>query len=104
MNQLREKAISLADIDAEEKVVASIGEYDTLCRNLNDRIGVCENQVTNHEAYDQIVEKAQNWLKALKSEGVDVLNDAAAAFEKDGADEKLKVMVEVILQRPEGEH
>lgn len=102
LKQLHDKAISLADIDAEDKVVASIAEYDALCRNLNDRIGVCDNQVVNHEAYDQIVEKALDWLKALKSEAVDVFNDAAA-FEKDGADEKLKLMNEVIAQRPEGE-
>lgn len=102
LKQLHDKAISLADIDAEDKVVASIGEYDALCRNLNDRIGVCDNQVVNHEAYDQIVEKALDWLKALKSEAVDVFNDAAA-FEKDGADEKLKLMDGVIAQRPEGE-
>lgn len=101
LKQLQDKAQSLADIEAEEKVNSSIQEYDALSKNLNQRISICENQVVNHEAYDQIIEKAQDWLKALKSEAVDIFNDTT--FEKDGAEEKLNLVENIIAQRPEGE-
>lgn len=101
LKQLQDKAQSLSDEEAEHKVSNSIQEYDNLSKNLNERIAVCENHVVNHEAFDQILEKAQDWLKALKAEAVDVFNDSA--FEKDGADEKLTLVENIIAQKPEGE-
>lgn len=102
LRQLHDKAQSLADIEAEEKVNQSIKEYEDLSKNLNKRIAVCENHVTCHEAFDQIVEKAQDWLKSLRTEAVDLLNDAS--FEKENAPEKLQQIENILSQRPEGEN
>lgn len=101
LRQLQDKVQSLADIDAEEKVKSSIKEYDDLNKNLNKRIAVCENQITSHEAYDAIIEKAQDWLKSLRTEAVDLLNDGS--FEKDGAEVKLNEISNIIAQKPEGD-
>lgn len=101
LKQLQDKAHSLSDEDAEHKVNNSVQEYDELSKNLNERIAVGENHVVNHEAFDQILEKAQDWLKGLKAEAVDVLNDGV--FEKDGADDKLTLVENILTQQPEGE-
>lgn len=101
LKQLQSKASSLSDEEAEQRVAQSIHEYDTLSKNLNERIAILENQVANHEAYDQILEKSHDWLTALKAEATDILNEGT--FEKDGAEEKLIVVENMIMQRPEGE-
>lgn len=101
LKQLQSKASSLSDEEAEQRVAHSIHEYDTLSKNLNERIAILENQVANHEAYDQILEKSHDWLTALKAEATDILNEGT--FEKDGAEEKLIVVENMIMQRPEGE-
>lgn len=101
LKQLQSKASSLSDEEAEQRVAHSIHEYDTLSKNLNERIAILDNQVANHEAYDQILEKSHDWLTALKAEATDILNEGT--FEKDGAEEKLIVVENMIMQRPEGE-
>lgn len=101
LKQLQDKASSLSDEEAEHRVIASIQEYDSLSKNLNDRISTLDNQVVNHEAYDQIIEKAQDWLGALRSEAIEILNETT--FEKDGAEEKLIVVENMIAQQAEGD-
>lgn len=100
LKQLQDKASSLSDEEAEHRVADSIKEYDTLSKNLNERIATLDNQVTNHEAYDQIIEKAQDWLAALRSEATEILNETT--FEKEGAEEKLIVVENMIAQQGEG--
>lgn len=101
LKQLHDKATSLSDEEAEQRVTSSMREYDALSKNLNERIATLENQVVNHETYDQILEKSHDWLTALKAEAIDILNEAT--FEKEGAEEKLIVVENMIMQRPEGE-
>lgn len=101
LKQLQDKATTLSDEEAEQRVANSIKEYDVLSKHLNERIATIENQVVNHETYDQILEKSQDWLTALKAEAIDILNEAT--FEKEGAEEKLIVVENMIMQKPEGE-
>lgn len=101
LKQLQDKATSLSDEEAEQRVANSMREYEMLSKNLNERIATLENQVVNHETYDQILEKSQDWLTALKAEAIDILNENT--FEKEGAEEKLIVVENMIMQRPEGE-
>lgn len=102
LRQLQDKVQPLADIDAEEKVKQSIKEYDNLNKSLNKRITTTDNHITSHEAYDAIIEKAQDWLKSLRTEAVDLLNDTS--FEKDGAESKLHDIANIIAQKPEGDN
>lgn len=101
LKQLQDKASSLSDEEAEQRVINSIKEYDNLNKVLGQRIATCDNHVVNHEAYDQILEKAQDWLTALKTEAIDILNEVT--FEKEGAEEKLLVVENIILQKSEGD-
>lgn len=101
LKKLQEKATALADDDSAERVDHSIQEHESLSGNLKERISNCENYVINHETYDQILEKASDWLAALKAEAIDLLNETT--FEKEGAEEKLIVVENLIMQRPEGD-
>lgn len=101
LKQLREKAVNLNDEEAEQRVLASIQENDALSKGLSDRIAVAENHVINHETYDQILEKSQDWLTGIKTDAIDILNEGT--FEKEGAEEKLIVVDHMIQQRPEGD-
>lgn len=101
LKQLDEKAQSLADIEAVEKVKDAIKEHDELNQTLTRRVVTCENHVTNHESYDQVTERAQDWLKSLKLQTVDIFNENT--FEKDGADAKLKTLENIISERKHGD-
>lgn len=101
LTQLQTKATSLYDEEAEQRVATSIQEYDALSKSLNDRIATAENHVVNHQTYDQILEKSQDWLTNIKSKAIDFLNETT--FEKEGAEEKLIVVENMIQQKPEGE-
>lgn len=101
LKQLNEKAQSLADIEAVDKVNEAIKTHDDLNQTLSRRVAACESHVSNHESYDQVVERAQDCLKGLQSQTVDILNDNA--FEKDGADDKLKTLENVIAERKHGD-
>lgn len=101
LKQLHDKAQSMADIEAIEKVSDTIKEYDNLHQNLSRRTVKCEAFVTNHESYDQITERAQDWLKALKLQTADIFNNENA-FEKDGIDQRLDTLDNVIGERNQG--
>lgn len=101
LTQLQSKATSLYDEEAEQRVASSIQEYDALSKHLNERIATAENHVVNHQTYDQILEKSQDWLTVIKAKAIDFLNEAT--FEKEGAEEKLIVVENMIQQKPEGE-
>lgn len=101
LKQLQDKSLTLADIEAGEKVKESIKQYDTLSQNLNQRVSACEGYVGNHESYNQVIERAQDWLKGLKLQTVDIFNDDT--FEKDGAAEKLKTLDNVLAERKPGD-
>ncbi|XP_037820489.1 nesprin-1-like, partial [Lucilia sericata] len=101
LKQLQEKAIALCDDESERKTEESIKEYNDLSKKITDRIGVVTNQVAKHEAYDQVLEKAQDWLNTIKSEAIDILNETT--FEKEGAEEKLIVVENLLQHKPEGD-
>lgn len=101
LTQLQTKATSLYDEEAEQRVVSSIKEYDILSKHLNERIATAENHVVNHQTYDQILEKSQDWLTIIKAKAIDFLSEEA--FEKEGAEEKLIVVEHIIQQKTEGE-
>ena len=101
LKQLQEKAVALCDDESERKTEESIKEYNDLSKKITDRINVVGNQVTKHEAYDQVLEKAQDWLNTIKSEAIDILNETT--FEKEGAEEKLVVVENLLEHKPEGD-
>lgn len=101
LKQLQEKAVALCDDESERKTEESIKEYDDVSKKITDRINVVANQVAKHEAYDQVLEKAQDWLNTIKSEAIDILNETT--FEKEGAEEKLIVVENLLEHKPEGD-
>lgn len=101
LKQLQERAIALCDDESERKTEESINEYTDLAKKITDRITVVSNQVAKHEAYDQVLEKAQDWLNTIKSEAIDILNETT--FEKEGAEEKLLVVENLLQHKPEGD-
>ncbi|CAD6999864.1 unnamed protein product [Ceratitis capitata] len=101
LKQLHDKAVTLCDDESERKTEESIEEYNGLSKKIADRINVVGNQVVKHEAYDQVLEKAQDWLNTIKSEAIDILNETT--FEKEGAEEKLTVVENLLQHKPEGD-
>ncbi|KAL5279677.1 hypothetical protein ACFFRR_003964 [Megaselia abdita] len=100
LKQLQDKAVNLCDDNSERKAEESIQQYEDLFKNISERIATVGNHVVNHEAYDQILEKATDWLNTIKSEAIDILNETT--FEKDGAEEKLMIVENLLQQKPEG--
>lgn len=101
LKQLDDKAQSLADIEAIDKVKDAVKIHDELNQTLMRQAVTCEAHVTNHESYDQVVERAQDWLKGLKLQTVDIFNDNA--FDKDGAEEKLETLQNIIAEKKHGD-
>lgn len=101
LKQLHDKAVALCDDESERKTDESIQEYNTLSKQITDRINTVGNHVVKHEAYDQVLEKAQDWLNTIKSEAIDILNETT--FEKEGAEEKLIVVENLLQHKPEGD-
>lgn len=101
LKQLHDKAQSMADIEAIEKVGDTIKEYDVLHQNLSRRVADCERNVTNHESYDQITERAQDFLKGLKIQTADIFN-SDNSFEKDISEHNLEVLQNVIDEKNQG--
>lgn len=101
LKQLDDKAQSLADIEAMEKVKDALKVHDELNQTLMRQAVASEAHVTNHESYDQVIERAQDWMKGLKLQTVEIFNDNA--FDKDGAEEKLKTLQKIIAEKKHGE-
>uniref|UniRef100_A0A1B0C1F9 KASH domain-containing protein n=1 Tax=Glossina palpalis gambiensis TaxID=67801 RepID=A0A1B0C1F9_9MUSC len=101
LKQLQEKAVALYDDESERKTEESIHEYNDLSRHIAERINVVSDQVVKHEAYDQVLEKAQDWLNTIKSEAFDIINETT--FEKEGAEEKLIIVENLLQHKPEGD-
>lgn len=101
LKQLHDKAQSMADIEAIEKVKETCKEYDDLHQTLSCRVADSDNHVTNHESYDQINERFEDWLKGLKLQTADILNNDDT-IEKDELDQKLEVLDKIIGERNHG--
>lgn len=99
--QLQDKAILLSDDDVIPKVEAAFKDFDNFNETIKRRILESEDHVTNHESYDKILEKTRDWLTTVKMEALDILNEST--FEKDGAEEKLSIVENLILQKDEGD-
>lgn len=101
LKQLHDKAQSMADIEAIEKVGDAIKEYDNLHQNLSRRVANCERTVSNHESYDQITERAHDFLKRLNDQTVEIFNNDSP-FEKDTTEQHLEILNNVIGERNQG--
>lgn len=102
LKQLQDKAQSMADIEAIEKVGETIKEYDTLHQNLSRRGTECENYVTNHKLFDQIIERAQDFLKNLKLQTAEIF-DNDNTFEKQATEQNLNILNHVLNERNQGD-
>lgn len=101
LKQLNDKAQSMADIEAIEKVKETCKEYDELHKYLSCRVADSENHVKNHESYDQIIERLEDWMKGLKLQTADILN-ADNTIEKDELEQKIEVLEKIIGERNHG--
>ncbi|XP_031632357.1 nesprin-1 isoform X5 [Contarinia nasturtii] len=101
LKQLQDKAQSMADIEAIEKVGETMKEYDNLHQHLSCRVADCERSVTNHESYDQITERAQEFLKKLGDQTAEIFRNDCP-FEKDITEQNLEVLSSVIGERNQG--
>ncbi|XP_033150837.1 nesprin-1 [Drosophila busckii] len=101
LQQLHDKAVALCDDESERKTEQSIAQYSKLAQQLSERIATVAQHVAKHESYEQVLEKAQDWLNTIKAQALDILNENA--YEKEGAEEKLAVVENLLQQQPEGD-
>lgn len=101
LRTLEDKTAGLQDADATARLNKILSQYRNLSTTAGQRVAVAEKHVANHEAYLQTLEKACDWLTAFSGEAAAVTDDAA--LEKDGADEKLSLIKELVAQKPDGD-
>ncbi|GAB0095245.1 nesprin-1 [Sergentomyia squamirostris] len=101
LNQLKVKTANLADKSLLEKVSKEIAGYDKLSKVVAKKMDTYKGHVQNHECYDEILEKASDWLVALKVTAVDILDQDK--FNKETSQEKKLIVENLLEQEPEGD-
>lgn len=101
MTQLQEKLGALSDSEATTKFNNTLASYETLSKNVEERIILAERHVFDHETYLQALEKTRDWLSTLSAEAAVIIDETT--LEKEGADAKLAVIENLLHHRVEGD-
>ncbi|KAG7206621.1 hypothetical protein KM043_000301 [Ampulex compressa] len=101
LRRLREKLGGAPDDEASEMLEGLVEGYERLAADLEERIGVTERHVANHEAYLQSLEGARDWTNALLAEAAPILEEFSA--ERDTARSRIGLIENVLRQREEAE-
>ncbi|XP_064211053.1 muscle-specific protein 300 kDa isoform X18 [Tribolium castaneum] len=99
LKQLQEKIGQLADADAENSLEENLDKYNRLAEEVDSRIGLVEDFVANHEAYNQAIEKCHDWLSALTSEAALLVDESST----EPPEAKLAMVENLLAQKPEGD-
>ncbi|KAJ8930094.1 hypothetical protein NQ314_017138, partial [Rhamnusium bicolor] len=99
LKQLQDKIGNLADADAENKLDESLQNYNKLATEVNKRIELSEDFVTNHEAYNQTIEKCHDWLSALTAEAALLVDESSS----ETPEAKLTIVENLLSQKEEGD-
>lgn len=75
LDQLQNRITDVTDDEASDLLKNVIEGYNKLSTNIEDRIGVIEKHVTNHEAYCQTFDRARDWLDAIIKQVAPLVED-----------------------------
>lgn len=101
LEQLQDRLGAAPDEEASEMLDSVIEAHEKLSEDVDDRIGIMEKHVANHEAYLQTFEKMRDWINT-------VINDAASigedlSIDRDTAKSKVALIENVLQQKPEAD-
>ncbi|XP_017768073.1 PREDICTED: nesprin-1 [Nicrophorus vespilloides] len=99
LQQLKDKIKDLSDSEADSKLDENLNNYNKLSDDVNGRVKLAENYVTNHEAYNQVLEKCRDWLSALTSEAALLVDETSS----ESADARLTIVENLLSQKDEGD-
>lgn len=101
LEQLQDKLGTSPDDEASEMLNSVIEAHEKLSEDVDDRIGVMEKYVANHEAYLQTFEKMRDWINTVINEAAPISEDLS--IDRDAAKSKIALIKNVLQQKPEGD-
>ncbi|KAL0110413.1 hypothetical protein PUN28_013801 [Cardiocondyla obscurior] len=101
LEQLENKLGIAPDEEASEMLKSVIEAHEKLSEDVDDRIGVMEKYVANHEAYLQTFEKMRDWINTIVNETTPVSEDLS--IDRDTAKSKIVLIENILQQKPEGD-
>ncbi|XP_074030429.1 muscle-specific protein 300 kDa isoform X10 [Leptinotarsa decemlineata] len=99
LKQLQDKIGNLGDPDAESKLDENLDKYNNLAQEVQNRIDISEEFVSNHEAYNQAIEKCHDWLSALTAEAALLVDESSS----ETPESKLTIVENLLSQKNEGD-
>lgn len=99
LQQLQDKIKNLGDSEVDLGLQDSLEKYQKLSTDVNERVTKVENFVTNHESYNQAIEKCRDWLSALTAEAALLIDDSAL----ESPETKLTIVDNLLGQKDEGD-
>ncbi|XP_034936487.1 nesprin-1 isoform X11 [Chelonus insularis] len=101
LQQLQERSSDVTDDEANEMLTNMIEGYNKLSDDVDDKIGIFEKYVSNHEAYIQTLDKTRDWLNAIINEAAPLLEDLAV--DRDSAKSKITQIEKILQQKADGD-
>ncbi|XP_066158002.1 muscle-specific protein 300 kDa isoform X10 [Euwallacea fornicatus] len=99
LQQLQEKLLSISDGDSENKLKQNVQVVNQLASDVSKRIELSEDYVSNHESYNQAIEKCHDWLSALTAEAALLVDESSS----EPTESKLTIVENLLAQKDEGD-
>lgn len=101
VEQLNDKILGISDDDSNKRLQDTLSKYKSTAADISERINTCENHITNHENYLQILENCRDWLTALTTESLMI--DDLTSTDKEDVENKLVTVENLLQQKAEGD-
>lgn len=101
LQQLQERLGSIPDDESNSMLNSVIESYDKLSEDVESRINIAEKHVTNHEAYQQTFDNAQDWINKIVNDTSALLDDLS--IERETAKSNISLIENVLQQKEEGD-
>ncbi|KAL3268199.1 hypothetical protein HHI36_007324 [Cryptolaemus montrouzieri] len=99
LQKLKDTLSDLSNVDTESSLNQSIVECENLISKSKQYRATAEDYVKQHENYDSMIENCQNWLDALTSEAVLLMDETVS----DSAESKSSMIQDLLSQKEQGD-
>ncbi|ERL91661.1 hypothetical protein D910_08989, partial [Dendroctonus ponderosae] len=99
LEQLREKLVNISDSDADTQLKNNLKAVNALLADVTKRVELSEDYVSNHEAFNQTIEKCHDWLSALTAEAALLVDESSS----EPTESKLTIVENLLAQKDEGD-
>lgn len=99
LKKLKDSISELNDTEAQQALTENVLKCDQLLTKVNEFRLTAEDCVKQHEIFDTDIEKCRNWLDALTSEAVILVDDSSSY----SAESKLSMVQDLLSQREQGD-